>query len=172
MGDPMQVPKTIGEGRIEEAQELRDELIQKGEETARAVVSQPWVYALTRLGYAVRGFLYLLVGLLAVQVALGGRSAPEDQEGAIATIASQPYGKLLLIIILAARGTVLALVGLFLLQAAWFLDPAKVKDLDGALQALAQEQFGLLYLGVIAAGLIAYGSYSLLGAAWFRIKTT
>ena len=54
---------------------------------------------LTRLGYAVQGLLYGAIGLLAVEVALGVRRAPEDVAGVIALIGRQPFGQPLLIII-------------------------------------------------------------------------
>jgi hypothetical protein len=69
-----------------------------------------------------------------------------------------------------ARGIVFAIVGLFLVQAALYRDPSRVVGIDGALQALARQPYGTILLGIVAAGLIAFGIYSLLGAAWFRLK--
>lgn len=66
----------------------------KAEET----VEQPWVEALMRFGYAVRGMLYIIVGILAVQVALGRGGATTDKGGAITAIGQQPFGGLLLVL--------------------------------------------------------------------------
>jgi hypothetical protein len=48
----------------------------------------------------VRGVLYLVVGFLALQLALGHGGAVTDKNGAIATIGSQPFGKVLLVLVL------------------------------------------------------------------------
>ncbi len=70
---------------------------------------------------------------------------------------------------LAARGVVFVLIGLFLVQAAVFVNPAQAKGLDGALLALAQKPYGAILVGVVALGLIAFGIYSMLCARWMRI---
>lgn len=51
-----------------------------------------------RAGFAVSGLLHLLVGFVAIQLALGkaGQSGPADQAGAVAQLAAQPQGLLLL----------------------------------------------------------------------------
>ena len=70
----------------------------------------------------------------------------------------------------AARGLVIVLVGLFLLQAAVFVNPEDVKGIDGALLALARQPYGPWLLALVALGLMAFGGYSLLGAIWFRLR--
>jgi hypothetical protein len=66
---------------------------------------------------------------------------------------------------------VFSLIGFFLVRAAWQHNVYEAKGLDGALQALAQQAYGPWLLGLAALGLIAFGAYSLLGAAWFRLKS-
>jgi hypothetical protein len=44
---------------------------------------------LARIGYAARGIVYAIVGLLAVQAALGARSRPTDTRGALQAVAAQ-----------------------------------------------------------------------------------
>ncbi len=61
----------------------------------------PLMEALTRFGYGVRGLLYIVMGLLAVQVALGKGGALASPQGAIAAIGRQPAGMFLLWIVLA-----------------------------------------------------------------------
>lgn len=281
------------------------EKMKKGaERAAKKVARQPWVEPVMRLGYAVRGLLYGLVGFLAVQVALGGQGGRfTDRKGAIAALASQPIGRVVLILIIAglvgyalwgllravldpfkrgsgptglaaragylgealsygglviptlrlllnvpggaqpgsseqtqeqvvgtvmrfawgpwlvgavglgvmavgawqvlqgwranfemrfdsyalnarqrrwatrigrfgtiARGLVFGLIGLFLLLAALKNNPAEVRGVDGTLLELSRQPYGPYLLGVVAGGLVAYGVYSLLGAAWFRFK--
>lgn len=55
-----------------------------------------------------------------------------------------------------ARAIVFALIGFFLLRAAWQFDPQEAVGLDGALQKLAQAPYGGAVLGAIAAGLGAF----------------
>ncbi len=69
--------------------------------TARQAAFTPLVETLTRIGYAVRGLIYVVMGVLTLQVALGRSggtlASPQD---AIAAIGRQPSGKLLLWIVL------------------------------------------------------------------------
>ena len=58
---------------------------------ATASRQRPWELA-ARGGYAVSGVLHVLIGLLAVQVALGGGGESADQSGALAQIADTPFG--------------------------------------------------------------------------------
>jgi hypothetical protein len=69
----------------------------------------------------------------------------------------------------AARGVVFLVVGAFLIQAARRHDPGEAQGLDGALRALAQQSFGPYILGVVAAGLVAYGLFALVEARYRRI---
>ncbi len=49
-----------------------------------------------RVGYAASGVLHVLIGALAVRVALGARGGTADQGGALAAVAATPGGQLLL----------------------------------------------------------------------------
>lgn len=76
------------------------------EETADAVqaevkqvVTQRWVEALVRLGFATRGIIYLVTGMLAAEAAVGWGGATTDSSGALAAIAQLPFGKVLLCIL-------------------------------------------------------------------------
>jgi hypothetical protein len=55
-----------------------------------------WVERLARFGYAAKGVVYAIVGILAAQAAfsIGGFSA--DTKGALSAIVTQPFGKILL----------------------------------------------------------------------------
>lgn len=59
--------------------------------------ASPVLIALGRFGYAAKGVVYGIIGLLAVQVALGRGGATTDNTGALARIAAAPFGKFLLI---------------------------------------------------------------------------
>ena len=68
-----------------------------------------------------------------------------------------------------ARMVVVGLVGVFLIKAAVEFDPKKAVGLDGALAKVAHAYYGPYALGCVAAGLIAFGLYSLSDARYHRI---
>jgi hypothetical protein len=68
-----------------------------------------------------------------------------------------------------SRMVVFGLVGWFLLRAAIDFDPDKAVGLDGALAKLAHASYGPLLLGIVAAGLVAFGCYSLADARYRRV---
>jgi fumarate reductase subunit D len=68
-----------------------------------------------------------------------------------------------------ARMVVFGLVGVFLIKAAIDYNPNNAVGLDGALAKLAHASYGSFLLGVVAAGLIAFGVYSLSDARYRRI---
>lgn len=70
---------------------------------------------------------------------------------------------------LIARGAVFALVGMLLGLAAVEVDPNQPVGLDHALAWLHDQRYGDAILGVVAAGLLAFGLYSLVEAMWRRI---
>jgi hypothetical protein len=61
------------------------------------------------------------------------------------------------------------LIGIFLIQAARTYDPSKAVGLDGALARLAHQSYGSFLLGLVAAGLIAFGLFSITEARYRRI---
>ncbi|MFC9326367.1 DUF1206 domain-containing protein [Kitasatospora sp. NPDC057015] len=57
----------------------------------------PVVRAAGRTGFAARGVIYLLVGVLAARIALGSSDGKEaDRSGAVAAIGEQPFGRVML----------------------------------------------------------------------------
>ena len=69
-----------------------------------------------------------------------------------------------------ARGIVFAIVGFFFFLAAYTASPGRAQGISGALDYLARQPYGLWLMGIVAVGLIAFGIYSLMTAAWFRLK--
>src|SRR5919106_2317265 len=65
-----------------------------------------------------------------------------------------------------ARAVVFALIGIFLVRAAWQYDPAEAIGLDETLQKLAGEAYGSALLGAVALGLAAYGLFGLVQALY------
>ncbi|HET7724918.1 MAG TPA: DUF1206 domain-containing protein [Propionibacteriaceae bacterium] len=62
------------------------------------------VTAGARAGYAVNGVLHLLIAVLALQIAFGGRGAKADPSGAMGLAASTPVGLVVLIAIVVGFG--------------------------------------------------------------------
>jgi len=60
--------------------------------------TERWIEPVGRIGLATQGVLYVVVGLLAWQVA-SGRNEQADQKGAIAAVADQRFGRALLLIL-------------------------------------------------------------------------
>lgn len=269
-------------------------------EVAQMAKESPWVDTMTRLGYAVRGIIYGLIGYLSIRAALpgqGGRMV--DQNGVLSTIAASPYGKYMLMVIavgfvgllmwgiiraildpyqkgsdlkgliaragylissvlygallfftlnlingrhdgganafstmtsgflaqpwskplliligviilgvgvyhvysglnvkfntrfeafkmtnqqrkiaitmgrigMVALGVVLAVMGFLTIMTATSLRSAQIATIDQALVFLVRQPYGPVLLILVAAGLVAYAIYSIMGALWFRIRT-
>lgn len=68
-----------------------------------------------------------------------------------------------------ARMVVFGLVGIFLVKAAVDYKPKEAVGLDGALAKLANQAWGPVLLGVVAAGLVAFAAYSWSDARYRRI---
>lgn len=80
----------------------------------------PWVEWLARIGYAAKGIVYIVIGGIALQAAFGGGDRVTGSEGALESIARQPFGRVMI-----------ALVGLGLVgYAVWKLVQA-VRDPEG-----------------------------------------
>lgn len=68
-----------------------------------------------------------------------------------------------------ARGFLVALVGVYLLDAAAVSDAAKAKSLDAALRSLSTHEYGAVLIGAAAAGLLCFGLYSFCEARLRRL---
>ena len=72
----------------------------RGETSAQKAAFSPLMEILTRIGYGVRGLIYITMGILAVDVALGKGGALASPQGAIAAIGKQPAGLIFLWVVL------------------------------------------------------------------------
>jgi hypothetical protein len=70
----------------------------------RRAGKSPWVERLGRAGLVAKGVLYVIVGILAIKVAFGGREESPDKGGALRTIAEQQFGKTLLTLLALGLG--------------------------------------------------------------------
>lgn len=69
------------------------------QEPIHQAASHPWFERLARFGYAAKGIVYFIVGLLAAQAAFGTGGRTTDTSGALSAIVTQPFGKFLLAIV-------------------------------------------------------------------------
>src|SRR5690348_7625770 len=72
--------------------------VNKAKYQARSAATGKWMTLLARLGYAIKGVVYVVIGFLAVQVAAGTGGKATDQKGAIQAISRLPLGNFLLIV--------------------------------------------------------------------------
>ncbi len=270
----------------------------EGKKVAKDAAFSPWMERLMRLGYAVKGFLYVAIGFIAITGALGKSSTPADQIGAIVSLRKLPYASVFLWIILIglasyalwglvravfdplhkgsdlkgllarggfllsavtyaalvlptyhliqggasagaqsnvklvssvmnmpmgrwivglvglgaiaaglyqmysgvkmnfdqfykpyaltpeqfryakqmgrfgtiARGVVFSIVGGFIVLAAYQANPGHAQGFNGAFKYLAHQPYGIYLLGIVALGMIAFGLYSIMMAAWLRLR--
>jgi len=71
---------------------MRTTSIPHAERRARQASDSKAAHALARAGLTARGIIWILLGLVAVLVALGHSSHQADQQGALQLLAAQPYG--------------------------------------------------------------------------------
>lgn len=65
------------------------------EQAARRLADHPWLERLARIGFVASGLVHLLIGWIALQVALGG-GGEADQGGALEAVRQAPLGGILL----------------------------------------------------------------------------
>ncbi len=59
----------------------------------------PWVEPAARAGYAAKGVIYVIIGVLAAQAAFGDSGEVTDSSGALETVLRQPAGSFLLVVL-------------------------------------------------------------------------
>lgn len=99
---------------------------------------------LARAGFVARGLIYGIIGVLAVELALGAGGKTTNQQGAMKTIAQQPFGKVLLILVAIGLGG----------YALWRLMHALLghgpEDSDTSFERVAALGSGIVYAGLCA----------------------
>ncbi len=73
--------------------------IQQLPRAARRAEHSDWFQKVARAGYAAKGMLYMVIGVLATRAALGTGGSPTDQKGALREIASSSFGDVLLALV-------------------------------------------------------------------------
>lgn len=116
------------------------------EKTMHDVASKETISKLARAGYAAKGFVYVLIGALALKAALAAGGATTGSDGALRILEGGPFGTVLLALLL------VGLVGYVLwrvIQA--FVDPENETTGD----------WGWLKRGMYLASGVAYGALAL-----------
>lgn len=67
-----------------------------GRDKARQAANSSVMEGAARWGFGARGVIYLLIGVLALQIAFGGSGEQADRGGALAEIAKKPFGSVML----------------------------------------------------------------------------
>lgn len=136
-------------------QEIGKATVRQGRRQAERAAGEakPWVVRWARFGFAAKGVVYVVIGLLALQAALGPGGKTSDGEGALKTILGQPFGQVMV------GALALGLFG----HALWrfiqaLLDPeGKGADARGIMKRCGYAVSGVVYggLAVTAVRLIA-----------------
>lgn len=111
----------------------------------RRAAGHPWFHRLSRVGLVARGFLYVLIGVLALQIAFGDGGKEADRGGALTTVADKPGGTVVLWLMTAG------FAALALWQFAEALYGRPTPDGHRAHERLASAGRGLLYAAGFAA---------------------
>ena len=100
---------------------------------------------LARAGFVARGLIYGIIGILAIKLAVGAGGKTTNQQGALETVARQPFGKVLLIVVAIGLGG----------YALWRLLRALLghgpEDSDTTFERVAAFASGIVYAGLCAA---------------------
>jgi hypothetical protein len=67
--------------------------------SAERAAESPWVERLARVGLVAQGLSFMLVGVLAIQLAVGEGGKATDREGALRTIAQHGFGRFAVIVL-------------------------------------------------------------------------
>ncbi len=110
----------------------------KLQRSARQASNSNTLAGLARFGLAARGIVYLFIGWIAVQIALGHRTQEANQRGALAEVAHRPFGKVLLWIL----GLGFAAYALWRLSEAAFGTAAEGRKAGPRLQSVVR---GIVY---------------------------
>lgn len=110
------------------------------------VAQSTWVERSGRFGLATKGFSYILVAVIALKVAVGGGGQTESREGALKTLADEPFGWLLLVLVAIGFGS----YAIWRFAVAIFDREGEGDDPKGIGKRLGDFGKGVLYAGLAA----------------------
>lgn len=128
--------------------ETKQTVSDKIEETVKAAeetVRHPYTKKFARFGFYTKGFLFIVIGMLAVFVAIGQKGGElADPSGALATIAEKPFGRILLIIFIVGA---LSHGGWNILRGVADIDNAG-DNIQGIIKRCIAAGVGIFYIGL------------------------
>lgn len=127
----------------------------QAEQVVKQAAASPWVERLARFGYAAKGAVYIVVGLLAAMAAAGSGGKTTDTRGALGTIFAQPFGRGLL------GAVAVGLIGYALWRFVQAFADAENKgsDAKGIGVRIGYAGSGLIHVGLaLSAAQMAFGS--------------
>jgi hypothetical protein len=125
-------------------------------ELSRAIHKvSPFVEKFARLGYASKGVIYVIVGVLAAMSALGRGGETTGTRGAMSHILSQPLGVVLLFIVA---------LGLACYSLWQFIRAVEDPENEGSDGKAIAKRMGFFLSGVIHAMLVVYAAHLMLGS--------
>ncbi len=109
-----------------------------------AEVMAPWICRLARVGYASKGVVYVVVGVLAALAVAGLGGGTTDGRGALSMILQQPFGRTII------AASVVGLIGYALWRfiAAWRDTEHRGKSFQGIALRLGQVGSGIIAVGL------------------------
>jgi hypothetical protein len=129
--------------------------VEQAKQQAAQAARSPWARGIARWGLVSKGALYLLVGLIAADVSIGGGERLQDRGGALSAVADTSLGKLLV------GAVALGLAG----YALWrFAEVVLGRTLEGGEQLGLLKRLGVLARGIWYVGLFGVALSALLGA--------
>ena len=99
---------------------------------------------LARAGFVARGVIYWIIGVFAIKLAVGVGGTTTNQQGAMKTIAHQPFGQVLLILV------AIGLAGYSLWRLVHALLGHGPEDSDSGFERVAACGSGIVYAGLCA----------------------
>ena len=114
----------------------------EAEQTTRNAATSPAMVMLARLGYAVKGILYIVIGVLAAFLGLGHGGSATDQRGALGAIGDLPFGKFLLVVMTIG----LFAFGLWSIIQGLFDTEGEGKRAKGIIARIAYAAVGISYI--------------------------
>ena len=122
-------------GSVEGARQQADAVARK---------ARPWIDVIARVGYVAKGTVYAAVGVLAGKVALGLGGKTTGTGGAVESIGSQPFGKIMLVLL------AIGLTGYALWKLVQgIMDPDdKGADVGGIVKRVAYGGSAMIHLGI------------------------
>ncbi|HET9115497.1 MAG TPA: DUF1206 domain-containing protein [Gaiellaceae bacterium] len=123
---------------------IKPQPVQDAQTSGEKVAHSRGLEWLARSGFVARGLIYGIIGILAIKLAIGAGGTTTNQQGALKTIAHQPFGKVLLILV------AIGLAGYALWRLVHALLGHGPEDSDSGFERLAAFGSGIVYAGLCA----------------------